>query len=179
MRCYVSTRKGNLKRIQIISPPDGLKQTKFLKQILHKSKYKFKKPDIVKQADWKYFPYFAHYGFFDSDLKIEKEIKTIIRRKSVNHLFNDHNFKVFDNDVSEYASSLHSNTNISNISKTEVRKTMQGGPDANRDYNTSGDKSAQEQRIKTDILLSLSSNVRVEKTNQQFNKRNSVIIVKK
>lgn len=85
------------------SGPYALIQTKFLKQVMYKSKYHMIIPEVVKKFDKKYFLNYMYFDFADVDKKNEepKIVKTILRRKSIEKIFIQDNFKFLERETSD------------------------------------------------------------------------------
>lgn len=145
---YASIRTGKLTRVTIDSESESLSQTRFLKRILIKTKYRMHVPELIKKFDKTFFPEYITMGFSDLErVESAKEKVTIIRRKSLDRIFVDDNFRLLEREMSDFGSVVASRT--PNDSKTDVQLGAA--------KETEVGKVAFESRLKPSYLLSKDS----------------------
>lgn len=145
----VSTKNGELIRVTIDTESEGLLQTRFLKRVLMKTKYRMFVPELIKKFDRAFFPEYIALGFSDLErVENAKEKVTIMRRKSLDKIFVDDNFRLLEREMSDFGSVAVSKT--PNGSKTEQQ--MLGVA-----RGTDIAKAGFESRLKPSYLLSKDS----------------------
>lgn len=100
-RCFPvcpSTKLRKLIRIVIGNESDALTQTRFLKRQLLRTKFNLTLPASIPKFIPSYFTEYITLGFnsLDKNMDVDKEKKTIFRRKSMDQIFVDDNFRLLN-----------------------------------------------------------------------------------
>ena len=110
--------KRNFKRIKNGTEKEALLKSKFIKQLLYKTKYKWTSIKDFRVFEKQYFGYYLYYGFVNVE-KPSETTKTIYSRKSIARIFNENNFRFSEKEVSEFPVPQQTNTGLQ-IWKNEV-----------------------------------------------------------
>lgn len=113
-----------------------------------RTKYRLVAPEVVKKFEKAYFGEYTSLGFSNLErVEPAREKVTILRRKSLDKIFVEDNFKLLERDVSEFASSVASRQPHSAPAEDKVVGTAEAERRA----------AAVDSKVRPDYLLSRES----------------------
>lgn len=127
-----------------------------------KAKYRLVAPEIVRKFERACFADYTSLGFSSLErVDPQKQKVTILRRKSLDKIFVEDNFKLLERDVSDFGSSMGSrNEGIGNKSEAKPAKTA----------DSEGKTAAVDSKVRVDYLLSrdtISSAIQLDEANRK------------